>query len=762
MLAETIHGLAGTLRALWTLAPLWQGLACLGLLAAIWSGLHCALETRELPARKPSPGLGAPFVLTLAAITALGLCLRLYGRDTLPYWWDELLAVWMSQADLPVILRSLFTPAAPASDFTPPLFYLLLHGWRALFGDAEGALRLMTALLSTLSIPLAALLGRRLFSQRVGLTAALLLCISPPAIFYAQQIRCYALLGTLALAAALCALRAQETGRARDAVLLAATGTLFLYTHYVASWLWLGLGAATLAASAGGLLPLWGAAGALWARRIAGGCAACIAAFALAWLCPYFDPPLLRDGESLWPVALAALLGLVLLASRPWTGQARPRLKATLALAAAFALPALLLSLWMLPSGVLTVIGGAGSRIPGSYGFPEFARMLAEFSGPQAIQDPGMAGLGLFLVLSGLFLACVSRPRQAALILGWAGFPMVMAMAVQNPSMNLVRYLIATLPAVLLLMAVALCGACDGLARLLGKAADVFPARLDAAARLGAPLLLGAALLGYPAYTATQFPTTRANIENYPAVAARLAQEPSFLLVSESPNLTRAVSWYLDRQGRPSVTITPDSPRLAVVNTFLDGRLWHAQAAQELGLKNAVTIPGPFGEIALMALKSQPAGEEVGTREIRLEGPALRDALVQGRDVAFAGGHSGGLVTLYKKRPGRAVFQLRHDAAWAGRLAATLDGMVAGPGSFVRATVRTAGGDGWSEVLELRESGLSAGGAALPKGSALEFELPRELPPGLVEIEVLMHDDNSGVIYSSNAVLRSLTLRCVP
>ena len=207
MTAEVINALGGVFHALWAGRIFWTGFVLLGLFLSLWLGMLGGVERgRECASGYPGNTQTMPRVLPwalLAGFTTLGLCIRLYGSGVLPYWWDELLAVWLAQADLPTMLRSLFTPAAPASDFTPPLFYLLLHGWFAVAGDSESSARIFTACLSTLSIPLIALVGRWFFSWATGLTAAFLLSISPPAIFYAQQVRCYSLLMDLALASVL-------------------------------------------------------------------------------------------------------------------------------------------------------------------------------------------------------------------------------------------------------------------------------------------------------------------------------------------------------------------------------------------------------------------------------------------------------------------------------------------------------------------------------------------------------------------------------
>jgi uncharacterized membrane protein len=82
-------------------------------------------------------------------------------------------------------------------DQHPPLYYTLLHFWMT-FGDSATIVRALSALLSTLTIPVIYLLGRLSDgNQMVGLLAALILAISPfldmlnQWEFYGLQVRLY-------------------------------------------------------------------------------------------------------------------------------------------------------------------------------------------------------------------------------------------------------------------------------------------------------------------------------------------------------------------------------------------------------------------------------------------------------------------------------------------------------------------------------------------------------------------------------------------
>jgi mannosyltransferase len=136
---------------------------------------------------------------SLLAITALGAFVRLYEIGGKGLWLDEAFSIWMARQPVPEILSWLVR-----IDQHPPLYYLLLHLWLR-FGDSAATVRALSALLSTLTIPVLYLTGRRLAGRSVGLLGALLLALSPFHVRFAQEARMYALL-TLSTSIALLAL----------------------------------------------------------------------------------------------------------------------------------------------------------------------------------------------------------------------------------------------------------------------------------------------------------------------------------------------------------------------------------------------------------------------------------------------------------------------------------------------------------------------------------------------------------------------------
>ncbi len=189
-------------------------------------------DVPERPPWWPRWADGAAVAVALAA----GLVLRFVTRS--PLWLDEALSVNIARLPLGDI------PEALRHDGHPPLYYFLLHGWMALFGRGDGAVRALSGLFGLALFPLMWIGGRRLAGRRGAWGAVLILALSPYAIRYSTETRMYSLVMVLALAAWLIAEDALERPTAlRLGALTLISGALLL-THYWAMWL---LGAVGLA-----------------------------------------------------------------------------------------------------------------------------------------------------------------------------------------------------------------------------------------------------------------------------------------------------------------------------------------------------------------------------------------------------------------------------------------------------------------------------------------------------------------------------------
>jgi uncharacterized membrane protein len=132
--------------------------------------------------------------LILLLILSLGAVLRLVNLGSDSIWLDEAYSIQFAHLPLPQLLSE-----TASSDVHPPLYYLLLHYWVALFGDSEAAVRSLSALFGLLSILIIYLVASLLFNRATGLLSALLLALSLFHIEFAQEARMYSLLSLLSL-----------------------------------------------------------------------------------------------------------------------------------------------------------------------------------------------------------------------------------------------------------------------------------------------------------------------------------------------------------------------------------------------------------------------------------------------------------------------------------------------------------------------------------------------------------------------------------
>ncbi|MFI4990731.1 MAG: glycosyltransferase family 39 protein [Solirubrobacterales bacterium] len=145
---------------------------------------------------------------------------------------DESVTVALLHQGLHATLTTL-----PTTEKSPPLYYVLAWLWSRPFGLSEVGLRSLSALLGTLSVPIAYDAGRQLVSRRAGLITAALVATSPFLIWYSQEARAYALLGLLAASSFALFVRLTKQPSGRLLTAWAIVAALALATHYFAVFL---------------------------------------------------------------------------------------------------------------------------------------------------------------------------------------------------------------------------------------------------------------------------------------------------------------------------------------------------------------------------------------------------------------------------------------------------------------------------------------------------------------------------------------------
>ncbi|MFZ5915649.1 MAG: glycosyltransferase family 39 protein [Chloroflexota bacterium] len=155
------------------------------------------------------------FALTLVLLAAFGL--RLNQLDRQPLWWDEGISLFFAPLDL----RTNAEQCVQTEDVNPPVYRLALGQWMRLFGSSIWAVRLFSATLGWLAVPLTWRLGRYFWGRAEAALATLLVALSPFQIYYSQEAKGYILVNLLALLSMTLWLRllahVPTAGRARPA-----------------------------------------------------------------------------------------------------------------------------------------------------------------------------------------------------------------------------------------------------------------------------------------------------------------------------------------------------------------------------------------------------------------------------------------------------------------------------------------------------------------------------------------------------------------
>ncbi len=154
----------------------------------------------------------------------IGVVLRFVTRSEL--WLDEALTVNIAHVPIGDLLDAL------RRDGSPPLFYVLLHGWIDLFGTGDMAVRALSGVIGLAALPAAWYAGRRVGGRAVAWASLLLLAASPFAIRYSTEARPYELQILLVLLGYLALRRALDRPTLGRLLTVAAVTAALLYNSY--------------------------------------------------------------------------------------------------------------------------------------------------------------------------------------------------------------------------------------------------------------------------------------------------------------------------------------------------------------------------------------------------------------------------------------------------------------------------------------------------------------------------------------------------
>ena len=221
-------------------------------------------DHNHMPAPSPArlrPRVDRWWLLAAVCVVLLAYLLRVFHLDTQSIWFDEGWSWHLAGMPLGQMAR------VTADDRSPFLYYALLHGWIALTGDSEFAMRFLSVCADTVTAALAIALSRALGGRlRLVWLAGLLYAVAPFAVWYAQETRMYALVATFCAASSYWLWRwLNAPGRLRYLVASALLLAGAAYQHYYAIFLLPAQGLAVLlyllaqtcSARASGVISSW-------------------------------------------------------------------------------------------------------------------------------------------------------------------------------------------------------------------------------------------------------------------------------------------------------------------------------------------------------------------------------------------------------------------------------------------------------------------------------------------------------------------------
>ncbi|WP_131786180.1 glycosyltransferase family 39 protein [Protofrankia symbiont of Coriaria ruscifolia] len=183
------------------------------------------------------------FKAALFVVVVGAVAVRFSARQAL--WLDEAQSVAIARLPLTGPGTTLFDGLR--QDGSPPLYYLLLHGWIELFGTGTSAVRALSALVNLAAAAPLYLLARRVVGARAAQVAVVLYLTSPFALYFATETRMYSLVVFLTATGGVALESTLRRRSAGSVVALALCAGMLALTHYwcfyllftVAGWLFL-------------------------------------------------------------------------------------------------------------------------------------------------------------------------------------------------------------------------------------------------------------------------------------------------------------------------------------------------------------------------------------------------------------------------------------------------------------------------------------------------------------------------------------------
>lgn len=181
------------------------------------------------------PKLVDAVMLSIGMAVFAGLALATISSSSI--WFDEGFSAYF--AALPPLEIIYFT----AFDVHPPLYYLALHSWTALFGGTEFGIRSLSLVFALSIILFGFLIVRHGFGRRAGYAALAVLALSPLLVRYGTEARMYTMATAVCFAATYVLLVVTQTASRRKRLVLwglyALLVAIGMWTHYFTLFIWI-------------------------------------------------------------------------------------------------------------------------------------------------------------------------------------------------------------------------------------------------------------------------------------------------------------------------------------------------------------------------------------------------------------------------------------------------------------------------------------------------------------------------------------------
>ncbi|MGB9626970.1 MAG: glycosyltransferase family 39 protein, partial [Phycisphaerae bacterium] len=167
-------------------------------------------------------------MIAVLAATVVGAALRFPHLASPELWVDESCTWYFVCQVSPFDFRTPYLLYENASR----LYYMLLAGWTAVFGETPWGLRSFSAVLGTLTIPLVALWLRSVAGNAPAAIGAALAAVHALHVYYSREARFYPLWMIELIGLLWCGWLAVRTDRRRYWAGYAALALAALWTHY--------------------------------------------------------------------------------------------------------------------------------------------------------------------------------------------------------------------------------------------------------------------------------------------------------------------------------------------------------------------------------------------------------------------------------------------------------------------------------------------------------------------------------------------------